>query len=358
MSLLDLLKVVCHYRKTAIAIVVAVVIVAVGLGTVKSVSEKKEYSAEAVLTVTEPTATIAAGELFPMIDAIASNVVATLDGEMSVSQKSDISKRTITFTALASSEEGCVSDANMAAALVIETAKSRLGELAQIYRDASVYEHNEKAAGNAEMPLAVLSNIDKNRAAAYEAVSFTLNDASQAVESSGTQALLKYGIVGVLGGIFLALCFFAVYVIIKQPIRSSEDLEELLSIPVIAEEGARDPGLQLWGNIQFASEKTPQLICLIPSGAFSVKKLADEIEHAASLSPDLGQEGAEARGSASVSVIICEPLSENFASIFDARRADAVVLCARQWKDSVRQAESSAKELKFARARLVGIALC
>lgn len=350
MTLMDLCHLARHYWKIVVATVLICTLAGGALGVMKAGMGGKEYSAEAVLTVTEPTATIAAGELIPLVDAIAANVVATFDESYSITQKSDVNTRSITFTAVTPTEGESIEIANLAAATTAEAAKEQMDELAESYREASVGE----SGGGSEAK--VLGSVEKNRAAGYETVVFTMNDASQAISNSGRNTIAKYAIVGLLGGLFLAACVLVVFNLAKEPVKNSGDIRKSFDIPIILEPDAKDPGVRLWANVQFATEQVPRSICLIPAGSGSVENIALLVSAAATASSGW-KPTEDARGDSAVAVTYCNSLEEDVEAAYAAHDADAVVLCVRRWQDSLKQVDSSLRELKLAKANLAGIAL-
>lgn len=345
LTLLDVLKLMRHYFKLVAAVVVVCTLAGVGLGFVKADLGNAEYTAEAVLTISEPTATVSASELMPLTQAIATNVVAenSADG-VSVSREYDLATRTISFTAVASSEAESIEAANGAAAQTAEEASAVLQSMADQYR-AELAAEEVSGAGVLD-GLATFGLSERNRAAALEMVSFTVNDASQAISNSGKSTAAKYGLVGLLGGLFLAISIVVIIDFVKAPLKGREDIGKCFDVPVLAEGDGCSLGDRLWANVQFAIGEIPHSICLVPA-AGSVPQGIEE-----SLGNAIAANGVE-----DVSAVACLPLDKSMDAAYVARAADATVVCAAPWRDSLRQVADTLRELELAQAKVVGIVL-
>ncbi len=348
MTLLDVLKLVRHYIKMVMAVVVICTLAGAGLGVVKADLGNAEYTAEAVLTISEPTATVSASELMPLAQAIATNVVAeSSSGDATVSQKYDLSVRTISFTAVASSEAESIEAANSAARQTADETADLLQEMANQYRSEIQAEESAEAK---ELDGAVTFGLsERNRAAALEMVSFTVNDASQAASNSGKSTAVKYALVGFLGGVFLALCIVIIIDLVRVPLKDRDDIEKNFDLPILAEGCAADIGDRLWANIQFAAGKAPQSICLLPVRRLTVAPIEAALVGAIAKMP------ASSCGETTVEAY--PALTDNMEGAYAARDADVTVLCAALWDDSLCDVADSIRELGLARADVCGIVL-
>lgn len=348
MTLLDVLKLVRHYIKMVVAVVVICTLAGAGLGVVKADLGNAEYTAEAVLTISEPTATVAAGELMPLAQAIATNVVAenSSDG-VAVSQKYDLAARTISFTAVANSEVESVEAANSAARQTADETAALLQEMANQYRSEIQVEESAEAK---ELDGAVAFGLsERNRAAALEMVTFTVNDASQAASNSGKSTAVKYALVGFLGGVFLALCIVIIIDLVRVPLKGRDDIEKNFDLPILAEGCAAGIGGRLWANIQFAADKAPQSICLLPVHKLVVAPIETALVGAIAKMP--ASSGGE------IAVEAYPALGDNMEGAYAARDADVTVLCAALWDDSLCDVADSLRELGLAQADVCGIVL-
>lgn len=359
MTLLDVLKLVRHYLKLCIVIVVVCTLLGGALGLSKTYLGKAEYSAEAVLTASEPTSTVSANELMPLLQATANNVIAANMREgVEVSQEYDLTSRSITFAATAASEAESVEAANSTALQTAEQMRDLLDDLAQKYRAerASMDEGALTSDGGV-----TVETPDSDRAAALEAVSFTINDASQAAANSGKSTLVKYALVGLLGGLFLAVCVIVVIDLAKMSIKGRGDIEKAFEVSVLANEADGNFGQRLWANIQFVLSAEPHSVCLIPVGSVDAGSVELQLRDAVAqkglqLQASTGEMGGSAFP-ANVVIVACEPLSESMSAAFDARRADVTVVLAECWVDSLRQVSDTLRELQIADVETYGIAL-
>lgn len=356
MTLLDVMKLVRHYAKLCVAIVVVCTLLGAALGFSKSDLGNEEYSAESVLTASELTATVSASELMPIVQATANNVIAANTQEdVSVSAEYDLVSRSITFTAVAASEVASIEAANSTALQTAEETKALLATMAEQYRARQADASEPVAADGA----VTIKASGQDRASALESVSFTINDASQAAANSGKSTLVKFALVGLLGGLFLAICVVVVIDLVKMPIKGRDDVEKAFEIPVLADEATGNFGQRLWANIQFAVDAEPQSVCLVPVGVASAQKIQQELQGAVSQrGMQLAETDAQnaARG-ADVCILACAPLAKDMTAAFAARESDATVVLAAQWQDSMGQLRDTLRELRAANAKVVGVAL-
>lgn len=348
MTLLDVLKLVRHYIKMVVIVVAVCTLAGAGLGVAKAGLGNAEYSAEAVLTISEPTATVAAGELMPLAQAIATNVVAeNSNDDVAISQKYDLATRTIAFTAVASSEIESIEAANNAARQTAEETAALLQDMADQYRSEIQSEESVEAK---ELDGTVTFGLsERNRAAALEMVSFTVNDASQATSNSGKSTVVKFTLIGLLGGAFLALCIVIVIDLVRAPLKDRNDVERRLDLPVLAEGRASDIGDRLWANIQFTVDEMPQSVCLLPVR----QPIAMPVEVV--LAKAISSAGAPS--DASVRVAAYSPLVDSMEGAYAARSADVTVICASLWSDSLRDVADTLHELNLAHAKTAGVVL-
>lgn len=345
MTLLEILKLARHYIKIVVIVVVIGTMVGIGLGIAKDGFNGTEYAAESVLTVSDPTATVAAGELMPLARSVANNVVAERSAEdIVISQKYDLASRTISFTAVSGDETESIAAANSAAVQTAEQTAALLQEMADRYRSEITAEESvesDEFDGTVTFGLS-----ERNRAAALEMVSFTVNDALQAASNSSNNTAVKYGLAGFLGGLFLAICIMLIINYAKAPLKGREDVEKCFDIPVLAEGNARSLGDRLWANVQFVIGGIPHSVCLVPVA----EAVPQEIEE--SLSSAIA-----ANGGRDVSAVACLPLGKSMDAAYVARDADATVVCAVLWRDSLRQVAYTLRELELAQAKVTGMVL-
>ncbi len=176
-----------------------------------------------------------------------------------------------------------------------------------------------------------------------------IEPAEEAAMSGSTDALIKYLAAAILAGLFVAVCLILIVNALRRPIRSIDNIQDRVELPVLETIPVSDGGERLLANIRFASKrKEVSSICLIPANDDSSVCLIRE----------LLENALKTEQHSSEMVIKCEDsLSKSMKAAYTAREVDAAVLVATAWKDSMRDLESSAAELKLADANLVGIVL-
>ena len=358
MTLLDVLRLVRHYLKLCVVVVAICTLFGGVVGLSRTLMGHAEYSARAVLTVSEPTATVSANELMPLVEATANNVIVSIAREgISVTQEYDLSSRSITFTAVAASEKASINAANDAASQTAEQMKLLLSEMAQQYRARQTTGEDRSSLSDEYTTVQML---DRDRATALEAVSFTINDASQAAANSGKSTLVKFVIVGLLGGVVLAICIVVSMGLVKEPIKTRGDIERISALPLLADGLDNDFYRRLWANIQFAANTEPRSICLVSVGGVDAdtveKRLRDVILHEG-MQLQLTDE-SDGRGHEYEPTILSgQALATDVSIAFGARRAEVTVVLVKCWIDSSRQLEATLRELEIAGARVAGFAL-
>lgn len=329
LTLLDVLKLIKHYLRLSMFVVLACALIGVAFGCMKAYVGDESYSAEAVVTVSEPTGTIEAAELMPLIQAIATNALAedAFIGE-DIALESDSATHSITFVAEAPTMDESMTLANSAAIRAIELTKSTLA--AQSFAGGDGYE----------------ADSDARQVTAFETVVFAMNDASQAVAKDEMKEIVRFGLFGLIGGIFLAVCFVLIIDKMKAPIRDRGLVEKEFGVPVLVEGPNDQMGERLWANVQFACEGTPSSICLIPLSDGRAQEVERQLLDAMRNS---AQDGS--------ALTVCAPLSEDVRTIYVAHDAEATLVLARTWRDSMDRLSDALQELSLAQANVVGVAL-
>jgi len=181
--------------------------------------------------------------------------------------------------------------------------------------------------------------------------------ASEATAAKADSGMFKYIIVALLAGLFVAICIVVIIDMVKRPVKSVEGVQDAVELPVLEILPMKDKGERLLANVRFASKKDElKSVCVIPVGEGD----SDEATVAA-LVAAAKAEGLDARADAEpvaeadLTVIHCESLSQGMKAAYVARKADAAILVARQWADSLKALESAVAELKLADTNLVGV---
>lgn len=342
LTLLDVAKLIRHYWKASLLIIAICLVAGCGFGLLKGGLKGEQYSAEAVLTISEPTATVSASELIPLAQAMAANVISDFDsGDAEVSEECNLSQRAMTFSAVASTEEAAVEAVNGAAQQTAAEMSALLGQMADGYRSSREGEDAPKDT--------VFLWPYGDEAAALELVSFTVNEASIGVSSRQASSLLKFSVAGFALGFFLVVGFAIVVDLAKRPIKGRDDLENVSNAPVLAEESSTEFGSRLWANIQFAMGGVPASICLVPVGSASADQVGRQLEKAISTA---SQEAAEP-----ISITTATTFTESVEGVLCAHEAAATIIVVEQWSDSHNRVLDVTRELGLAQANFLGSVL-
>lgn len=344
MTLRDFALLVRHFWKQAVTVVVLCAVLGAAFAFVKTGPGAEQFSAEAVLTISDPTNTVSSAELLPTAQAIATNIISQIeDGEVSIEQSKDAAQRSITFTVEAGTEKNSMDIANDIARRTAEETAMLLRETADRYRE----EFRSDVVDELETVASSLSILETNKAVALDTVAFTVNDATKGVERSG----MRYVIIGILLGLFLSVCMMIVFDSIKRPVKNSESLSRATALPVLATGSPGRISDKVWANIQFEVGGVPQSVCLIPAGKASIPAVYDALKK--TILVGTGSAGPVHN----VEIRVSEALSESIAGAFDARRSDITVVVVSRWSDSVDCVVDAINELKLARANRVGLVL-
>lgn len=348
MTLCDLALLVRHFWKQAVAVVVLCAVLGAAVAFVKSGPGAGQFSAEAVLTISDPTDTISSAELLPIAQAIATNIISQIeDDEVSIEQRKDAAQHSLTFTVEADTEKNSIDIANDIARRTADETTMLLRETADRYREES----RSDAVDEVETAVSSLGILETNKAAALETVAFTVNDAREGVERSG----MRYVLIGVLLGLFLSVCMMIVFDSIKRPVKNGESLNRATSLPVLAAGSPSRISDKIWANIQFEVGGVPQSVCLLPAGKASVPAVFDGLKKA--VLGDIGSADPVHNNIDNVEICISEALSESIAGAFDARGSDITVVIVSRWNDSVDCVIDTINELKLARVDRIGLVL-
>lgn len=176
---------------------------------------------------------------------------------------------------------------------------------------------------------------------------------------------MKYLLVALLAGLFVAICIVVIIDMVRRPVKSIEGVQDAVELPVLEKLPVKDGGERLLANVRFASKvENLSSVCVVPVG---VVEVADEtcealiqaaekeglaaqrtkISADAVKAPELSGDG--------LSVVSCESFQQGMGAAYTAQHVDAVVLVVSQWSDSLKQLESAVAELQLADTNLVGV---
>ena len=213
------------------------------------------------------------------------------------------------------------------------------------------------AAANAT----VLAAADDCRQANGQAT-ITANEATSAENDS--PGIPKTVLIALLLGLFGAVCAVVIIDMVKTPIKSRRDIEEVSNLAVIGKIPNRDRGERLLANIRFLSEEPPSTIAVVPTGltggTLTCAELTSAFEHAGIAVSHL-QGNPHAQGMnviprpGIVTIIECAPINEGIGAVYIAKEADITILCVTEWVDSRKALSSVVDELRFAKAKIGGV---
>lgn len=345
------MRIIKRYRILISALSIAGLLLGAAGGFCKS-SIDGSASAEAEMTVVEPTGTLNYAELLPFVNAVANNVAidfASSDSSLTVDM--DLASRSISFVATAPTPDEAISLANECASKSADAASEALSDLSRNYQTDKPAGTDSQADGWA-YPFP--SDFDPSKKAeALSSVLFSVRDANPRLSESPGPRAMKFALAGLFLGLLVSLTFAVAKVCYLGLITGSDSLERLFPrIPVLGK--TRDPqlGERLWLNLCFVCERPPKTICLIPVGKNDLSGIASSVGEAALLA----KSGNDADDHV-LHVTGCKSLAENIHVVEDAAVADATLLCIAPWKDTQRQVDSAFAELKIAKARVVGFCI-
>lgn len=309
MTFSDLLRLLRHYLKIAIAIPIACAVITV----VVALLAPSTYEAKATL-ITDADIALTGGFAQSEAELFSQNGIT-------VTSKADTAYRTITIFAEGSDYNGCISAAN-----------SAINATADEIRKVN------------------------------PAFTITTNEATYAERIS--PGLLKLIAIALVLGVFLSICALIVIDAIKKPIKSENDIVTLFDLPIIGRIPNRDRGEKLLANIRFLSEEPLNTIAVIPAGltgaTLTCAELTSVFEHSGvAVSRTKGNPHAEGFKSAALpgilTIVECPSLSEGIGSVYIAKEADITILCVREWLDSRSSLSNMLDELHLAKANIIGV---
>ena len=277
MTLLDLCQLIRHYWKIVVVTPIAGALIAALL----SVSMPPEYEAVSSITMSDPSGNVTVANMLAVVNDLTQSRVAPyeIDGsdvKVSSEMGTGAAAQTLTFAVEGSDGAKCVELANSIASGVADDAKN-VFEALQEANEAGLADLS--ALNTSEDVAAVLSGallqdvLGSDRT--FEFCSFAGNEATEAKdEGTGFSALV---VVGFAGGLFLAVAIIVAIDMANRPIRSREELERALELPVLNDGGSADLGAKLWANIQFTAGDAIDSVCLVPLDGDSAKVCANAL---------------------------------------------------------------------------------
>lgn len=333
-----------------------------------SVCIPSKYEATSSITMSDPSGNVTVANMLAVVNNLAQSRVAPfeIDGsdiDISSEMGTGAAAQTLTFTVEGSDGAECVELANSIASDVATDAKDVFEALQEVNEaglaDLGILNSSEDVA--AVLGGALLQDV-LGSSRTFEFCSFTVNEAIEAKdEGAGLSTLV---VAGFIGGLFLAVGIIVVIDAIKRPIRSREELESTLELPVL-NDGISDLGDKLWANIQFTAGAAIESVCLVPLNGDSAKVCSDALDSTllqlgkSAQIYEIGASDSSVAGAEpnEFSIYSCASMSEGVGAAYCAHSASATVICARRWIDSFRSLEDAVRDLSVAKANVVGIAL-
>lgn len=365
MTLLDLCQLIRHYWRIAVVAPIAGALIAALL----SMGMSPKYEAASSITMSDPSGNVTVANMLAVVNDLAQSRVAPYetdgsDVKVTSEMGTGAAAQTLTFTVEGPDGAECVELANSIASGVASDAKNVFEALQEANEaglaDLDVLNASEDVA--AVLSGALLQDVlGSDRT--FEFCSFAVSEAAEAKdEGTGFSTLV---VAGFVGGLFLAMAIIVVIDMASRPIRSREELERAVELPVLNDGGSADLGAKLWANIQFTAGDAVDSVCLVPLDGNSAKVCANALNSALlqlGKSVQIYEIGASDSSianaeSSELAIYYCASMSEGVGAAYCAHAASATVICARRWIDSLKSLENTMRELSIAKASVVGVAL-
>lgn len=364
LTLVDLCRLMRHLWKLVLSISVSCALVA----ALVSLLMPSRFESSATITVSDPSSNVSSANLLAVVNdfvqtAIAPYAVSDSNVEATVGFGTDASAQTLILTIEGTSEDECVQLANS----IANNAANDSKEVFDLLQEANEADLADLSALNTSEDVAsVLSgtllqnSLGSDRT--FEFCSFMVNEAIEA-EDIGP-GVLTVALVGLAGGVFLAIIVVLLIDAVKRPIKSCEEIEENYELPVLSSRADSSMGERVWANVQFATSEPILSICLIPLGTDVVKEYAESLESAV-VKQGLCSHVVQVPENAflftqkhdGIPIYSCFSVSSGVGAAYCAHEATATVICAHVWKDSHSELKETIRALSLAEANIAGIVL-
>lgn len=353
MTLSDLWLVVRHYIKLVIIVPIVCAVLAGCCACAVDSMRGQSFKADATLSIADPSSILNTTSLSNLMSAIAqSEASAATNESTTVVAESDAADQSVTFTVSAASASDAVSTANLLTSQTAESIRQTLDDQSDTYLKIS-----DEAAQAEEGVLPSQGITAADRAAALRCCVLTVSEAKLDESGSLAPMVIKYMLVGLVGGLFLVICFLALFDSAKRPIKGRADIAEVTSLPVLAEGSSAVFGERLWANIQFVKEEA-KTICIVPISGVSDGQIAAALSKAIE-NYYTGQisnaHSCDTVGINSSTVVECNALSSDIEGARVARESDITLLVVRPWTDTVPTLRNALAELNLAGASVEGL---
>lgn len=328
----------------------------------------RSSSATAVLEASDPTGSISSETMSSALSPIAKQVArgsfpgATVT--VADSASAGLGSRSFTFTAEGEDPELCIQAANEAANAAAERASQLFEELNEALNADSKQDIQNKidVLKSLEVSDAIIGLLEMYTVPAhkYEFCTFSVIEATAATEEG--RSLSRLLLVGLAGGVVLALAVLFGIDAIRRPIKGPNDVVENLGLRVLSFPFPKAEAGYLWMNIKHVCGLRPRTISVIPLSENGAIGVVDQIERA------VRREGfgfvtfkqdAFVMGEVddkTVCVVECDLIEHGERCVQIASEVDAAIIAASPWEDTLGSAEMVLEGLKFADANLIGVA--
>ncbi|MEE0706241.1 MAG: hypothetical protein UCH28_07635 [Adlercreutzia sp.] len=362
MTLRDLALLLQHFKKWVIAVPLVCALVLAGAMVVREALGGQQYAASSALTVTDTTGLVNSASLSNLLNVHAQEQAATVsDGGVQATAKVDASTQSVSYTVSAPTEEEAVALANLLAESTEASLKEELEQHADAY--LGLVDSDEAAASQDGAAYISSGTTAAERAASLRTCIYTVSPAFEATKSSSL-SIVKYGAVGLVGGLFLIVCVLALYDALRRPIKGEEDVAAA-QLPVLSEGCSAFAGEKLWTGICFSAERPLRSVCLVPLSPGDYESLSSSLAVAVensgisvtAESADAWHSNAASESMGVLDLVDCGPINQSMAGVRAAHDAGATVLVVRRWHDSLADLVNALQELELGKARVVGVAL-
>lgn len=317
MTLLDLCRLIRRYWWLVVALPVVCVLAcaAVVLPGSSAPSDDKDNQAVSHIVVNSQVSAVGG------LASSAARQVQAENPDLTVTAKADGGTMTVTITVTGANGARGEQAAN--AAIANELAENVVATSEEFFADTQ----------DSENLIAFKAQVE------YAEVSEAIQNESNKGDS------LKFLIVALFAGLFVAICIVVIIDMVRRPVKSIEGVQDAVELPVLEKLPVADDGERLLANVRFASKKDDlaNVVVIPTSAAAGAEEAAAALEKAAKV------EGADLK------VTRCESLAQGMQGAYVAKDADAVVVAVHQWSDSLKALESTVAELRLADANLVGL---
>lgn len=183
--------------------------------------------------------------------------------------------------------------------------------------------------------------VDQNVLLSANSAKATQVSSNEIVEPNTIKTVLKYGIVGFAAGFILSLILIIIIDFYKKPLKNPEYISETLEVPVLADRNNIGKADMVFQNIELAAGKDSKCVSLASINDTSASSCVFNI--------------LETHENKKKEYIDAGSLCSSGKSILDISESDCVVLCMREWKDSILDLENALNELTITSANLIGI---